>query len=745
MADHRLAVQAGRVPLLLQYLSIAIRQPLEEPLRGMTLSEVGFIQALAEDLRANRGASVVTAGLEQPPAVHALVHLINQQLGNIGKTVTLLADEPAIKTQSLGELVKAINSGAVSTLVILDSNPVYAAPADVNFAAALGRSGLTSIHLGEYLDETGGRCTWHLPMAHFLERWGDTQAWDGTLAVTQPLIEPLYGGRSPIELLAMMLGEREQAGYDIVRRTFAELLPAANFEQAWRKVLHDGLLEQSAAKPADAQVNEQAVNKAIEELPKLSGEGFEVTFVPDRKLWDGRHANNGWLQEAPDPITQLTWDNAAYISVPDAREMGVTTGDVLEVTVGGRTLEMPAYVLPGQASGSIALPLGYGRSGAGSVGNNVGADTYRLRSSERPYIDLGRFRHTGRRSELACAQDHHAIDSIGFEERRERSTKLVRELSLKQYQEHPQAARQLGHSLPLLQLWPEPVEYDGHRWGMAIDLTACIGCNACVVACQAENNIPIVGKQEVLVGREMHWIRLDRYFKGGPDEPSPEVAFQPMTCHHCENAPCESVCPVSATVHDSEGLNTMVYNRCIGTRYCSNNCPYKVRRFNYFDYHRKGPHGGRTPWLGMPDTESPKGNDEIRKLGFNPDVTVRMRGVMEKCTYCVQRISAGRIASRNERRPLADGEVVPACAQTCPTRAIVFGDLNDPKSEVRRMQQHNRSYFILDELNTRPRTNYLARLRNPSSALAKDEPEPPKEHDEEGGPASRPESNGGQA
>ncbi|HQE26369.1 MAG TPA: 4Fe-4S dicluster domain-containing protein, partial [Phycisphaerae bacterium] len=411
--------------------------------------------------------------------------------------------------------------------------------------------------------------------------------------------------------------------------------------------------------------------------------------------------------------------------------LGVKTGDVIRLKANGRELEIAAYVLPGQAAGSIALPLGYGRAAAGRVGEGVGFNTYALRTTEAMHAAAASVEKTNKTYKLATAQNHHAIDRLGFEERRQRAEHLIREIPLPVYQQNPHAAQEGGHAPIPLQLWEQPVEYDNNRWGMAVDLSSCIGCNACVVACQAENNIPIVGKEEVLVGREMHWIRIDRYFSGEPDEPSPQVAYQPMTCHHCENAPCESVCPVSATVHDTEGLNTMVYNRCIGTRYCSNNCPYKVRRFNYFDYHSKGPKGGRVPWLGMPDTQQVEEIDRIRRLGFNPDVTVRMRGVMEKCTFCVQRIQAAKIEARLENRPVRDGEITPACAQTCPTQTIVFGDLSDPNSRVRQIQESNRAYFILEELNVRPRLKYLARLTNPNVELTTLEAGPAAEsHDE---------------
>lgn len=717
VADHRLPIADGSMAQVLSLIWARLHSDAENEPAGSHGPVAAFAAAAARDLATHAGRSLLVAGPACPPEIHAAVAAINEELGNIGTTVYFTEDsEPQrpAHAEAIQTLVEDMRADRVQTLLILGGNPVYNAPADLGFAEALTRVG-TSIHLSLYDDETSVRCHWSVPRAHYLEAWSDAQSWDGTLSVVQPLIQPLYDGRTPAELLALLSGQTVATGYDIVRRTFTDLIGQESFEATWRQVLHDGLVQNSHQAAVEVKPQEVTIEQ-IEGLP-YPPTGLEATFLADRKVFDGRFANNGWLQELPDPITKLTWDNAAMFSVQDAATLGIKTGDMVRLIAGERELQIAAYVLPGQAPGSIGLPLGYGRTVAGRVGENVGFNTYSLRTRTSLHSTVVTVEKLDRQYKLAGTQDHHAIDRVGFEERRQRAANLIREVPLSVYQENPKAVQELGHKPHLLQLWEHPLEYDKHRWGMAVDLNRCIGCSACVIACQAENNIPIVGKEEVAIGREMHWIRIDRYFSGSPDEPNPQVAYQPMTCHHCDNAPCENVCPVAATVQDSEGLNMMVYNRCIGTRYCSNNCPYKVRRFNYFDYHSKGHDGPRRPWLGMPDTELPNEVDMIRRLGFNPEVTVRMRGVMEKCTFCVQRIQSAKIQARREGRPVRDGEIVPACAATCPTQAVIFGDLNDPNSEVRRLQEHGRSYFILEELNVRPRLKYLAKLTNPNPDL----------------------------
>ncbi|MBK8231704.1 MAG: 4Fe-4S dicluster domain-containing protein [Candidatus Eisenbacteria bacterium] len=667
----------------------------------------GFVTQVAEALLAHRGRSIVLVGMRQAPELHAIGHWLNQVLGNVGSAVRYVA-EPINRTGSHLASIRALSddlaAGGIETLVILGGNPVYNAPADLDFGGKLSKA-THRIHLSLHDDETSALCTWHLPRAHFLEAWGDGEALDGTYCAQQPLIEPLFGGRSPIEVLALAAGVHGPKGYELVRQTFAHKVgghasadptqgghgsAVVVDEAAWRGFLHEGILAHSAAPNVQPEFRLAELSGRLAGYTPPSGSGLELVFTNDYSTYDGRFANNGWLQELPDPITKLTWDNAATFSLTDANALGIKTGELASIEVSGRKLEVVAYILPGQAVGTVGLPLGYGRTDAGKVGNGVGFDTYRLRGTDGFGFATGAVaRNTGRPYKIATTQDHHLIDRVGFNERQRRIEELVREGTLGDYQSHPEFAKHIGPHYEPAPLWVEH-KYDGHRWAMSIDLSSCIGCGACAVACVAENNLPIVGKDQVRRGREMHWIRIDRYFKGETE--APRVSYQPVTCHQCENAPCEQVCPVAATVHSHEGLNDQVYNRCIGTRYCANNCPYKVRRFNYFNYQRN-----LTP---------------LEKMHFNPEVTVRARGVMEKCTYCVQRINAVKIVAKNEQRPIRDGEITSACAQACPTRAITFGDLSDPASRVKERQEHPRAYAMLAELHVRPRTQYLARLRN---------------------------------
>ncbi len=667
-------------------------------------ADFDWIGEIATDLLAHKGDGVLAVGPRQPPVVHAVAHAVNAALGAVGRTVTYTIEPAAAASQeTFGVAARDLGAGRVNTLLVLGGNPVYDGAAELGPVEAMARVP-TSIHLGLYDDETGHACTWHVPRAHYLESWSDARAYDGAVSVVQPLIEPLYGGKTPIEMLAVLTGEGPSTGHEIVRRTFAEHFGRGGGDAAWRKALHDGIVADSAWAPLRMPVPfAPPVTLSLGQIgggSSAPGEGFEVVLVPDHRVYDGRFANNAWLQELPDPLTRLTWDNAAILSPGDAQTLGVTNGDVIRVSCRAagteRTCEIAAFVLPGQAAGSITLPLGHGRTRCGRVGTGVGVDTYVLRGAGEILPGCS-VRTTGRRYPLAMMQDQHTIDKVGIAERQRRAGRagevgeVVREATLTHYRADPEFARHAVHVPELKQLWQEPVAYDRHRWAMAVDLNRCIGCGACVVACQAENNIPVVGKEQVIKGRAMHWIRIDRYFRGDPAAPS--VIHEPVACVHCENAPCEQVCPVAATVHDDNGLNVMVYNRCIGTRYCSNNCPYKVRRFNFFNWHKD-----------LPETE---------KMAFNPEVTVRSRGVMEKCTYCVQRIEAALIRAKNERRPVRDGEIVPACAQCCPTQAIVFGDLNDAASRVRKRHEHPRAFGMLAELNVRPRTWHLARVRNP--------------------------------
>jgi molybdopterin-containing oxidoreductase family iron-sulfur binding subunit len=705
-ADHRAALPPRDLPGLVAQLTAALAAHGVAALDGVAAAGglakgvAAFVSPAAKDLAGARGRSVVVAGASQPPGVHAAVHALNVALGNAGSIVRYVEAETRGASPSRGQgaalqdLVAVLHAGSVDTLVILGGNPVYDAPVDLDFGRALAKAG-TSVHLSTYENETSRTSRWHVPRAHPLESWGDVRGWDGTVSVQQPLIEALYGGKTPVEILSVALGEPNATAYDVVRATVAGLTKAADKEAAWKRTLHDGVLDGSAFSPASApKVDDAAVSKELAALlVPPAATGLELLFSADSSVWDGRFSNSAWLQELPDPLTRITWDNAACFAPADADAAGVKHGDVVRLAVGGRDLDVAAYLLPGVAPGTVVLPLGYGRTAAGKVGNGAGFNSYLLRSSRALWAAPGlKVSRTGRNHPLACTQDHHAIDKIGFEERGRRVVQLVREGTLPVYKAEPDFARKMGEEPASLALFTELTYKGDHQWGMAIDLSACIGCNVCSIACQAENNIPVVGKDQVARGREMHWIRVDRYFSGEPEHP--ETVFQPVTCQHCENAPCESVCPVAATSHNDEGINQMVYNRCVGTRYCSNNCPYKVRRFNFYE--------------NFPDVP------QVQKMVYNPEVTIRSRGVMEKCTFCVQRIEAVKIAAKNERRPLLDGEIVPACAQTCPTQAIVFGDLKDPSSRVAKLHKDERSYAMLGELNVKPRNRYLARLKNPA-------------------------------
>jgi molybdopterin-containing oxidoreductase family iron-sulfur binding subunit len=721
LADERLGVRPSR--LLPLAVALAARLGVEgmQVPSDLTAMELAWVDRAAADLQRDGSSAVVEAGGASGPEVHAICHAINARLGALGSTVELIPCEPA--GDPLAGLVEAIRGGSVQSLLILGGNSVFDAPADLNLAEAL-KTVPFKAHLSYDDNETSRACSWHLPRAHDLEAWGDARSWDGTISVAQPLILPMFDGKSVIELLAMVCGDELTSGAEIVRRTFASYA-GTNDEKTWKTALHNGLVD--VARPGGQAVPQVRVPAVS--LPSASSE-MEVRFVPDTRLLDGRFANNAWLQECPDTLTKLTWDNAALISVKDARRLNVTTGDVVKVTVDGRSVEIAAYVLPGQPVGLVSLPLGFGRKFAGSVGSEVGVDVYPLRTSRSMWSTAGaQVARTGRTYKLISTQDHHLIDAVGIKGRTKRvgekgdSGYVIREARFADYAKDPHAPHSHAHKLVTLQLFNPPHQFNQpHAWGMAIDMNACTGCNACVVACQAENNIPSVGKEQVAVNREMHWIRIDRYFKhdpkSDPDIESPDVVYQPMMCVHCENAPCEQVCPVAATVHDTEGLNTMVYNRCIGTRYCSNNCPYKVRRFNYFDYHSNGARSGRfpLPWPGMPDSQQKNSIDQLKQMVFNPEVTVRMRGVMEKCTYCVQRIHTKTIEKRALGQTVADYEVVTACQQVCPTQAIVFGNLNDPEAHVTKLHKNARAYLLLDELNSRPRGKHLAKIRNPSLA-----------------------------
>jgi molybdopterin-containing oxidoreductase family iron-sulfur binding subunit len=699
IADHRLPVRPSAVAdsarVIARALGAMVQSSATTEQRTVSLSDLApptaethtdWLQTVAEDLWQHRGSSLVVSGRQQPPLVHALTHAMNAVLGNVGNTVVYtapVAAQPVDHLASLRALVEDMAAGRVEVLVILGGNPVYTAPADMEVATHLAKVPF-SVHVGLYADETSAHCRWHIPEAHELESWGDARAYDGTVSLRQPLIEPLYDGKSAYALLAALLGQPEQSGREIVREYWRSHYQGADFDQFWRTALHDGLIANTAFVPQEVSLRADWLAEVAALPPAVPG--LELLFQPDPTVWDGRFANNGWLQELPKPITKLTWDNAALLSPATAQRLGLQNEAVVELRLQDRSVRAPVWIVPGHADEAVTVHLGYGRWRTGRVGSGTGFNAYTLRTSDTFWLGRGlELRPTGEHYPLATTQQHHSMEG----------RHLVRAGTLQQYVEQPHFAQMLELALqPQATLYPS-FPYEGYAWGMAIDLSTCLGCNACVLACQAENNIPIVGKTEVRRGREMHWLRLDRYYKGVPS--NPEVYHQPVLCMHCEHAPCEVVCPTYATVHDQEGLNDMVYNRCIGTRYCSNNCPYKVRRFNflqYADYH--------TPSL---------------QLLHNPEVTVRTRGVMEKCTYCVQRISAARIQAKLEDRSIRDGEVVTACQAACPTGSIIFGNINDPASRVAHLKATPLNYGMLAELNTRPRTTYLAHLRNPNPKL----------------------------
>ena len=714
-ADHRLALRASEIVEAARGLS-------GQPANVSNPNAAKFIAAAAKDLQAHRGRSLVIAGDYQPAAVHQLAHALNQSLGNVGTTVTYAPAidlNPADQIASLRELTQAMDAGQVAVLVILGANPVFTAPADLKFQEKLAKVALSISHT-LYIDETATNCHWNLPLAHPLESWGDARAYDGTVTVMQPLIAPLYEGRAVTELLAAFIDAQSgKTAHDLVRDYWRRAQggqaggwaitdptgqPFKSPDSFWKHVLHDGWIAgtgSASGQAGNAAPEPLAADAAMPAPPPPSpppaaqaatpASGLEIIFRPDPTIWDGRFANNGWLQELPKPLTKITWDPTAWVSPHLAETQGLRDGDIIELRYRGNTAKLPVTIVPGHPENSVTAFYGYGRQVVGRVGAAHDDDAkefnvLRLRTSDAPWFGTGlEIAKTGSRYLIARTQEHHLMEGRA----------PVRVATLAEYQKTPEIIAHMAHTPPrTLTMIPE-WEYNGYKWGMAIDLTSCTGCSTCTIACQAENNIPVVGKDQVSRGREMHWIRVDHYFAGSLD--NPETYHQPVPCMQCENAPCELVCPVGATTHSSEGLNDMVYNRCVGTRYCSNNCPYKVRRFNFLLY---------SDW----DTAS---LEPMR----NPDVTVRSRGVMEKCTYCVQRINYARVDAKRQDRRIKDGEVVPACAAACPSDAIVFGDLNDPESRVTRLKKLERNYGLLEDLNTRPRTTYLAALRNPNPEL----------------------------
>jgi MoCo/4Fe-4S cofactor protein with predicted Tat translocation signal len=744
MADHRYRTPVSHIPAIAAAFAKEVAALTGNAPLGSLASAIDhslpnldekWIHEAAKDLAAAKGRALVVAGADLPVQVQILVHAINAALGAIGTTVQI-SRTPVQPTVSLPELTAQIQSGAVTTVILLDTNPVYDAPADLQFGDALGKVG-TVIHLGLHENETSEKAHWHIPAAHYLESWGDALSQDGTYVPVQPMIEPLWGGISDLQLLALVLGADLPKGPELVRATFereaARTGAGASMDEAWTNFLRDGFLPASAPQLQAAAFNASAAASAIRSAaplpPPVTDDGCEIVFVPDSKVDDGRYANNGWLQELPDTVTRLTWDNAAWISPATAKRFDAESSRsdllkneyrVITIEVDGRSISIPALVAPGHADNSITLPLGYGRTKVGRVGTGAGVNAYAIRTSTSPYVAVGaKVQSTNETRKLAVTHGHWTMEGRGF----------FREAPVAEYKSNPTFAKKVGmdsHIPPNISLYTNPKLDAQEQWAMVFDLTTCSGCNACVVACQAENNIPIVGKEQVINHREMHWIRIDRYFATvSADQPNPEMVTMPVPCQHCENAPCETVCPVNATVHSSDGLNVMVYNRCIGTRYCANNCPYKVRRFNFFDYNKRDVLGkSKWPILGergdlYKGPFGPKGTPESIQMQKNPNVTVRMRGVMEKCTFCVQRIEKARIQSKVDSRGKASGGIpansfTTACAQACPTDSIVFGDKSNPESRVSKLLGEDRSYRMLEYLNVQPRVTYLARLRNPN-------------------------------
>jgi molybdopterin-containing oxidoreductase family iron-sulfur binding subunit len=796
-ADHRLPMKAAAVDGFARALAAAVG------VAGVSATADGdqqkWVAAIADDLKANRSKVIVVAGAHQPPAVHALAHAITATLGSTGPTSAIsyhppIEGNPKLHGAALQELVSDMNAGRVKALVVMGANPAYTAPADLKFAEAIKKVPL-KVHQGPYQDETAVLCDWHIPEAHYLESWGDVRAFDGTVSLVQPIVQPLYSAaKSQLEMFAALAGTPNLSAYDAVRGYWLTQKGGPDnltFERFWQKTVHDGLVPATAAPAAGASLR----SGFAAALPAVTavGAGLEVSYRPDPTIWDGRFANNPWLQECPKPVSKITWDNAFFVSPTTAEEKGWSTNNEATLTVAGRSVTGGIFLLPGQPDNTVTVHLGYGRTNAGKIGEGPGFNAYAIRTSAAPsFVDGGELVKTGGTFKLATTSHHNLIAPNGKEttlkdaltRSNASKTKLIDNIltpdsaeldidgthgrdvirvgTFAELQKHrggdkkakmPVDAVMDKKGVPLAfpenpkkfrdgileeekeRPWQENRELEGnpsfyprdsdplalspykdasvnveaekkakakgrdhvtHAWGMTVDLQSCIGCNACVIACQSENNSAVVGKDQVLMGREMHWIRIDTYYRGSYE--SPEVYFEPMMCQHCEKAPCAPVCPFNATMNSPEGINEQVYNRCVGTKYCENNCPYKVRRFNFLQYS---------------DQQTP-----VIQLMANPDVTVRSRGVMEKCTYCIQRVNAAKWQAEKEERDIADGDIQVACQQSCPTNAIVFGDINNPNSAVSKLKRGPLTYGLLTDLNTMPRTSYLARFKNPNEAMA---------------------------
>ena len=729
MADHRLRLRASATGAFLLELARQIRSLRPNSELNSVLAKApdlplpsgvdpAWIRECASDLVANGNRSLVLIGRRHPVAIQALGYAINSALGNVGTTL-LIQPRLAAPSASLKSLTEKIRSNSIRTLVILGGDPAYNAPADLGWAELLTAIP-TSIHLSPAFNATSAKSTWFIPGTHYLEAWSDALAMDGSYLSIQPTIEPLWAGESQIEFLSRLNGQPKPVGPALIRETFAVRTKSAadKLEQAWNDFVREGFLAGSLTTTPRA-LNSGAVAALLSDIsapPSADANALEATFIQSGAVDDGRYANNGWLQEWPDPMTKLTWDNAILLSPKTASSLGlkneiikgILVADVVRATLGSRSVEAPVVIAPGHVDFAVSLPVGYGQDQLGPVAKGAGFNAYQLRTSDSEYIAQGvRIERTGQTKQMAVTQEHQAMEGRD----------LVREAALTEFNEDPGWAKKVGmdgHIPPNQTFYPSPKLTGEHQWAMVVDLSTCTGCNACVTACTAENNIPVVGKEQVMKGREMHWIRVDRYYTGEPEEP--EAVSQPVACMQCENAPCETVCPVNATVHNEEGLNVMAYNRCIGTRYCANNCPYKVRRFNFFDYNQRPI--DKLYWGPL----APKGTEETIKLQKNPNVTVRMRGVMEKCTFCVQRIEEAKINARVKARDsdnikIPTGTLQTACQQACPADAIVFGDLKDEKSEVSQLRALPQNYSLLEYLNVRPRLTYLGRIRNPNPAM----------------------------
>jgi molybdopterin-containing oxidoreductase family iron-sulfur binding subunit len=713
-AEHRLGLRASEVPAFAAALAQAVgASGVQAPSYTWTDEQQKFLQAVAKDLKAHAGKCAVIPGVYQDPSVTALATAINQTLGNVGKTV-LMASEPVnpLPSDQIGDmksLVADLNAGKVDWLVILNTNPIYSAPSDLAFADAFAKA-KTVVHLGSHLDETGLISHWHIPAAVALESWSDARSYDGTVTIVQPMIDPLYGGRTAHHVLQALLDNPVLSPYEAVRETWKPAIKG-DFEAGWRKALHDGWIADTAF---ETKGGGESGFKGQVPTPNAK-DAFEVIFRPDWNVYDGRWGNVGWLQELPKPVTNLSWDNAAIVSAATLTKLGLEEDDIVEITVGNGKVKAPVIVSPGHPDNSASVYLGYGRQ-VGRVAGGEGFNASLIRPTYAPFFAPGSIKKVDGKWGVAITKSHYQdhrgkaaggegdgnYSLEGVEALGERG--IIRYATLDEYKKNPGFANEgEGHEKTEMgtSLFPNWV-YKDNAWGMSVDMSSCTGCNACIVSCYAENNIPVVGKQQVRIGRDMQWLRIDTYYEG--DLSAPKAHFQPMLCQHCENAPCEQVCPVGATVHSPEGLNMMVYNRCVGTRYCSNNCPYKVRRFNF---------------LLFSDYET-----ESLKLMRNPDVTVRTRGVMEKCSYCVQRIQEAKITADKENRAIRDGEIQTACQQACPAGVFTFGNINDKNSRVAKLRGDQRTYQVLADINTRPRTTYVAAVVNPNSELE----ETPVEH-----------------